>query len=1119
MWGIGVGRRSAAPVISGIVAHLKARFPGASVGEIRQALYVTARNPDSGRTGHFSDGYGWGIVQPLDAIRDLESRFFSCDSLLADPRGLLAYDIDVDIFADGDAVDDDRVTDKWRRRRDVWVADQAGDAWCRVAHNAAHPAWSPDGQQLAFAHRTHTLNQGRRVVSQADIWVMPAAGGPWRRVTDTKGNEYDLDWSTDGRIAYTTTSNVAISFDFARGGQITYTDHGTYEIWVVDPSGSRAPTDLTGHIAGSQFQPSWSPDGTRIAYASGQDGDNDIWVMNADGTGRRNLTTGTLTAGGRTLGDGKEEQPAWSPDGTRIVYVSDRAGGDNDIWVMNADGTGHRNLHDNNNPEWKPAWSPQGDRIVFVHNTGQPDADNDIWTMDAQTGQNWTLITKATADDLRFNAAAESNPAWSPTDKPPPDDRQVKISWGSDATNRPDCPTGETCLNLRYEYIGTWDPAPYTLQCWTNNDRSWTGQWSGRETTGCYYWGEPAHVVIDGIQSNTITWTPPPPDDRQVRILWGSDATSRPDCPTGETCLNLRYEYIGTWDPAPYTLQCWTGNDRSWTGQWSGRETTGCYYWGEPAHVVIDGIRSNTITWTPPPPDSDTTAPPGSTLSTGEASCAIRTDGTVACWGDNEYGAATPPAGIFTQISGSRRYSCGIRTDQTITCWGGDEYGQATPPKGSFTQIATGWNHSCGVKTDSSIACWGANHVRQATPPKGSFTQVAAGSHHSCGIRTGGLVVCWGNNRDGLAAPPAGSFAQIAVSGYHSCGIRTDQTIACWGNNQYGRVTPPKGSFTQIAASSFHSCGIRTDQTIACWGHNSDGQATPPAGSFTQVAVAGAHSCGTRTDGAIICWGENSLAATAPTDTFIQIAAGGFSCALKGDSTLFCWGDEQDPPAGSFIHISHSCGIRTDHTITCWGGDEYGQATPPKGSFTQIATGWNHSCGVKTDSSIGCWGNNEHGQATPPAGSFTQVAAGDSYSCAIRTDRTISCWGHNLAGGQATPPKGSFTQVAAGRSHSCAIRTDRTISCWGDNQSGQATPPKGSFTQVAAGGSHSCAIRTDRTISCWGYKATPPEGSFTQVSAGGSHSCAIRTDRTISCWGITPVELGTARPPGRNLHS
>ena len=578
------GTSSAAPVIAGVVAHMKARFPEASVGEIRQALYVTAQNPDSGRTGHLTWEYGWGIVQPLDAIGDLESRFFSCDSLLADPQGLLAYDIDVDIYADGDGVDDDRVTDEWRRR-DVWVADEDGDAWCRVAHNAEHPAWSPDGQQLAFAHRTYTTHidpkTGRWAADwQADIWVTPTEGGPWRRVTDTAAQEYDLDWSRSGQLAYTANTGAG------------------YEIWVVDVSGSGAPTDLTGAIPGSQFQPSWSPDGTRIVYASGQDGDNDIWVMNADGTGRRNLTTGTLTAGGRTLGDGKEEQPAWSPDGTRIVYVSDRNGGDNDIWVMNADGTGHRNLHDNNNPEWKPAWSPQGDRVVFVHNTGQPDADDDIWTMDAQTGQNWTLITKATADDVRFNAAAESNPVWSP----PRDDRQVKISWGNDATSRADCPTGETCLNLRYEFIGTWDPAPYTLQCWTNNNRSWTGQWSGRETTGCYYWGEPAHVVIDGIRSNTIIWTaPPPPDDRQVTISWGSDATSRAACPTGEACLDLRYEFIGTWDPAPYTLQCWSGNNRSWTGQWSGRETTGCYYWGEPAHVVIDGIRSNTIIWTPRP--------------------------------------------------------------------------------------------------------------------------------------------------------------------------------------------------------------------------------------------------------------------------------------------------------------------------------------------------------------------------------------------------------------------------------------------------------------------------------------------------------------------------------------
>ena len=1181
------GTSMAAPVIAGVVAHMKARFPKASVSEIRQALYATAQQPGSGGTGRWTPEFGWGIVTPAHAIWDLTKYFFSCDAVLGQDRGLVAYDIDVDIDADGDTVHDDRV--ELFERRDVWVADGNGDVWCRVAHNAAHPAWSPDGQHLTFAHRLPdphqvlaTNDEGHTVLKwvdegRVDIWAMPAAGGPWRRVTDTEAEEYDLDWSRSGQIVYTANTGAG------------------FEIWVVDASGDTPPRNLTGHLAGSQFQPSWSPVGTRIAYASDQDGDNDIWVMNADGTGHRNLTTGNITVDGRSLADSKEEQPAWSPDGTRIVYVSDRSGGDNDVWVMNADGTGHRVLHDNNGPESKPEWSPDGSRIIFVHNTGRPGTDDDIWTMDAKTGLDWELITTATAEDLRFNAAAESNPAWSPTDAPPPDDRQVRIWWGSDATSRPDCPTGEVCLDLRYEFIGTWDPAPYTLECWSGNNRSWVGQWSGQPEHGCYYWGEPAHVVIDGIQSNTITWTaPPPPDDRQIRIWWGSDATSRADCPTGETCWNLRYEYIGTWeqppytlecwvdgqqgdvfswsgrettgcyywgagtaqviiddvrsnqltiptpddrevkifwgsdassrtdcptgetclylqyeyigswDPPPYTLECWTGNNRAWTGTWAGQPEHGCHYaWGEPAHVVIDGIRSNTINWTPPPTGDPPPLSPATSITAGsDHSCALRADGTAECWGSDSHRQSTPPAGVFTAISAGTDHTCGLRTDGTVECWGSEHDGTVDPPNGAFTSISTRYRHTCGLRANNAVECWGRNDFGQTDVPDGAFAAVTAGSVHSCGIRTDGTIECWGQTH---FTPPAGTFTSLTSW----CGIRTDGTVECFG----GYTTPPHGRFTALSSGGyFYSCGLRTDSSVQCWGHNYSGESTPPTGRFTAIASGVEHSCGIRTDGTIECWGHADGRTTPPDGTFASVSASGHSCGIKTDGTIECWGADHygkaSPPPGEFSYVGtggfFSCGLTTNGTIKCWGNEGY--TRPPDGIFTKLSVGHTDSCAIRTDHTVECWGIDyfSSGQATAPTGSFEAIAAGAVRSCGIKTDGSIECWGEQHG---STPPSGTFTALT----DTCGLRTDGTIKCWRGRSA-----PAGRFTALSSGfGYHRCGLRANGTVECWGNdwagQATPPAGTFTAISAGWEHTCGVRPDGTITCWGYND---GRATPPG-----
>jgi murein DD-endopeptidase MepM/ murein hydrolase activator NlpD len=256
----------------------------------------------------------------------------------------------------------------------------------------------------------------------------------------------------------------------------------------------------------------------------------------------------------------------------------------------------------------------------------------------------------------------------------------------------------------------------------------------------------------------------------------------------------------------------------------------------------------------------------------------------------------------FTQVSAGWEHTCGVRTDGTLACWGDNTYGQATPPAGTFTQVSAGGTDTCGVRTGGTLACWGNNDYGQATPPAGTFTQVSAGPWHTCGVRTGGTLACWGNNDDGKATPPAGTFTQVSVAGVHACGVKTNGTLACWGSNYYGEATPPAGTFTQVSAGGTHTCGVKTNATLACWGDNAYGEATPPAGTFTQVSGGTESNCAVRTGGTLACWGRNDYGqATPPSGTFTQVDAG----------------DE------------HTCAVRTGGTLVCWGDKAYGKATPP----------------------------------------------------------------------------------------------------------------------------------------------------------------------------------------------
>jgi Tol biopolymer transport system component len=234
-----------------------------------------------------------------------------------------------------------------------------------------------------------------------DIWTMTTDGDNRARLTDDPAEDFDPVWSPDGTM---------IAFRSHRDG--------SEEVYVMNADGSDQ-RNLTVSPR-SDYSPEWSPDGSRIAFATDRDSDsggNDIYTMSVDGTDLRRLT----------VAGGIDEYPSWSPDGRLIAYACSGGrrlpdgGGDFEVCVMNADGTGHRQLTDAEGVSDYPAWSPDGSLIAFMTTRGGwptlPDyvphgyeegefGEYEIFVMDAN-GENPRNVTNNGREGEQF-------PAWSP---------------------------------------------------------------------------------------------------------------------------------------------------------------------------------------------------------------------------------------------------------------------------------------------------------------------------------------------------------------------------------------------------------------------------------------------------------------------------------------------------------------------------------------------------------------------------------------------------------------------------------------------------------------------------------------------------------------------------------
>jgi Tol biopolymer transport system component len=213
------------------------------------------------------------------------------------------------------------------------------------------------------------------------VFEMNADGQGQHRLTEAEAPDpsagsvffqVEPDWSPDGK---------SIAFASQRSG--------SFDLYVMaaDGTGTRR---LTSTKEEDETSPTWSPEGDRIAFAR----TGDIYVMNADGSGARRISDVTA----------EEAEPAWSPDGRWIAYVRREPGTPiREIWIMRPDGTGRRQLTELQAASYSPAWSPDSTRIAF--STNNRISQYDIY---------WVTVANRRTTRVTVSPEDSFEPAWSP---------------------------------------------------------------------------------------------------------------------------------------------------------------------------------------------------------------------------------------------------------------------------------------------------------------------------------------------------------------------------------------------------------------------------------------------------------------------------------------------------------------------------------------------------------------------------------------------------------------------------------------------------------------------------------------------------------------------------------
>jgi alpha-tubulin suppressor-like RCC1 family protein len=518
--------------------------------------------------------------------------------------------------------------------------------------------------------------------------------------------------------------------------------------------------------------------------------------------------------------------------------------------------------------------------------------------------------------------------------------------------------------------------------------------------------------------------------------------------------------------------------------------------------------------------------------------CALERGGAVACWGvvdDGRMGttvdhvyrprvvtAAESVAGLTaTQVSAGAGFSCAVRTDGTVACWGmnadgelGDDSGTGTlvpralPGVHDAIEVSAGRTGACVRRRSGEVWCWGARPPNpDAGTPKtwlphavaalSTVRRVAMSGERLCVLRRGGAIVV-----STLATPraeggaPLGSV-DLACGGNFVCGVGADDAAACSGYSDHGQlgtgdheqfpVRPVRGlrDVREVAAGDSHACALLRSGEVRCWGLNDAGQLgfdnarrvavpspVPGLDDATRVAVGDSTSCAVRRSGAVACWGGDDEG---------TLGRGG----ADPDATV----DESDSPSPV--------------------------AVSDVSDGSDIASGGGHFCVVRRSGKVSCWGRGSAGQLgdgdtqerstpveVPGLDDAVDVDASDSCTCVARKSGTVACWG-------AVP------------------RAGREPSSVGDGGKLLSIPGLRGVARVAVTNAFGCAVRRDGTAACWGADAGRDDGhggtrsavaevrgarDLVQIAAGAQSFALSRSGR------VRDIDLERVFAPSPGTH-